>query len=221
MVASTSCAGEVVPSIFIRFRALWEVVVGPGSHNGRQICGLMPRKIALELNREPDELAPAGAATAAFARPAADAGGVFRQPQRILPSGQARRRAGIRHPRLLPVLARHRHPPPSLGQHRGRWRCRRIYRPGQGIADRIPGRARDPGADLSRLFSHRPRGRALAGLRQHSADRLLLSVRPVRDLSRAALSPDAHGVARRAVLDERLGLDLCVAGVAVGRVDGR
>ena len=35
----------------------------------------------------------------------------------------------------------------------------------------------------------------LPGLRQHSPDRLLLSVRPVRDLSRAALSPDAHGVA--------------------------
>ena len=34
-------------------------------------------------------------------------------------------------------------------------------------------------------------------------------VRAVRDLSRPPLSPDAHGVARRAVLDERLGLDLC------------
>ena len=41
-------------------------------------------EIALELIREPDELAPAGAATAAFARAAADAGGVFRQTQRIL-----------------------------------------------------------------------------------------------------------------------------------------
>ena len=51
----------------------------------------------------------------------------------------------------------------------------------------------------------------LPGLRQHSAGRLLLSVRPVRDLSRAALSADAHGVARRAVLDDRLGLDLCAA----------
>ena len=50
--------------------------------------------------------------------------------------------------------------------------------------------------------------------------RFLLSVRPVRDLSRAALSPDAHGVARRAVLDEGLGLDLRVAGIAVGRADG-
>ena len=100
-----------------------------------------------------------------------------------------------------------------------RRRRRGIYRPRQGIADRLPGRARDPGADLSRLFSRRPRGRALAGVRQHSAGRLLLSVRAVRDLSRAALSPDAHGVARRAVLDERLGLDLCLAGGAVGPVD--
>ena len=38
------------------------------------------------MNHEPDELDPAGAAaTAAFARAAADAGGVFRQPRRILP----------------------------------------------------------------------------------------------------------------------------------------
>ena len=69
-------------------------------------------------------------------------------------------------------------------------------------------------------FLDRPRSRALPGLRQHSVGRFLLSVRPVRDLSRAALSPDAHGMARRAVLDEGLGLDLRLAGVAVGRVDG-
>ena len=36
------------------------------------------------MNHEPDELDPAGAATTAFARAAADAGGVFRQPRRIL-----------------------------------------------------------------------------------------------------------------------------------------
>ena len=58
------------------------------------------------------------------------------------------------------------------------------------------------------LFSRRPRGGALQGVRQHSAGRLFLSVRAVRDLSRPPLSPDAHGVARRAVLDEWLGLDL-------------
>ncbi len=56
-------------------------------------------------------------------------------------------------------------------------------------------------------------------LRQHSADRLLLHVPPVCDLSRAALPPDAHGVARRAVLDERFGLDLYLAGIAVGPLD--
>jgi hypothetical protein len=36
------------------------------------------------MNHERDELAPAGAATAAVARAAADAGGVFGQPRRIL-----------------------------------------------------------------------------------------------------------------------------------------
>ena len=59
----------------------------------------------------------------------------------------------------------------------------------------------------------------LSGVRQHSPDRLLLSVRAVRDLPRAALPDDAHGVARRALLDDRLGLDLCLAGVAVGPAD--
>ena len=38
-------------------------------------------EIALELIREPDELAPAGAAAFAFACPATDAGGVLRQPR--------------------------------------------------------------------------------------------------------------------------------------------
>ncbi|MEH2531865.1 hypothetical protein V1274_002874 [Bradyrhizobium sp. AZCC 1614] len=109
-----------------------------------------PLPFALELNHEPDELAAAGAATAAFARAAANAGGIFGQSRRILRSGQARRGAGIRHPRVLPVLAAHRHPPPSLGQHPCRRRRRGIYRPRQGIADRIFGRARDPGAGLSR-----------------------------------------------------------------------
>ena len=67
--------------------------------------------------------------------------------------------------RLLPVLARYRHPPPSVVEYRDRRRRRRIYRPGQGTAGRLPVRARDPGADLSRLFPRRHRVRALAGLR--------------------------------------------------------
>ena len=45
---------------------------------------------------------------------------------------------------------------------------------------------------------------------------VLLSVRAVRDLSRAALPPDPHGVARGAVLDGRFGLGLCGAGGALG-----
>ena len=36
-------------------------------------------------------------------------------------------------------------------------------------------------------------------------------VRPVRHLSRAPLPADAHGLARRALLDDRLGLELCMA----------
>ena len=71
-------------------------------------------------------------------------------------------------------------------------------------------------ADLSRLFLHRPRSRAAAGLRQHSAVPVLLPVRPVRDLSRAPLPADPHGLARGALLDDGLGLELCVAGGAVG-----
>jgi hypothetical protein len=43
-----------------------------------------PPLFALELNHERDELAPARAATDAFARAATDAGGVFRRPWRIL-----------------------------------------------------------------------------------------------------------------------------------------
>ncbi len=63
--------------------------------------------------------------------------------------------------------------------------------------------------DLSRLFPGRHRGRASQGVRLAAAGRLLLCVRPVRDLPRAALPADPHGVARRPLLDERLGLDLC------------
>ena len=50
---------------------------------------------------------------------------------------------------------------------------------------------------------------------------LLLPVRTIRDLPRAALSPDPHGVARGAVLDGRLGLGLCGAGGALGPADDR
>ncbi len=88
---------------------------------------------------------------------------------------------------------------------------RRIHRHRAGTADRLPVRARDPRADLPRLLPHRPRSRAPESLRQHSARALLLSVRPVRDLSGAPLPADAHGVARRALLDDGLGRGLCVA----------
>ncbi len=167
--------------------------------------------------RARDELDPDWAAAAAApACPAADTGGLHGQSPRILRPGQARRRARIRHARLLPVLAGDRHAPSSLVQHRDRRRRRRIYRPRQGASDRLPGRARDPGAGLPRLFSGRPRGRARPGFRQHSAGGVLLSVRTVRDLSRAPLPPDADGVARRAILDERLRLGLCRALSVVG-----
>ena len=92
----------------------------------------------------------------------------------------------------------------------GRRRAR-IHRHREGTAHRLPVRARDPGADLPRLFSHRPRSGAAAGLRQHPARPVLLPVRPVRHLSRAPLPADPHGLARRALLDGRLGRELCVA----------
>ena len=65
-------------------------------------------------------------------------------------------------------------------------------------------------------FLHRPRSRTAAGLRQHPARPVLLPVRPVRDLSRAPLPADAHGLARRALLDDWLGLELCLARRPVG-----
>ena len=78
------------------------------------------------------------------------------------------RGARTRHGRLLSVLARHRHPPSSVVEHRYRRRRRGIHRPRQGIADRISVRARDHRADLSGLFPRRPRSRTLQGFRQLS-----------------------------------------------------
>ena len=192
--------------------------VKPGSHSQRQTCAFDTQRLSrLELSRERHELDPAGAAAAAPATgSAADAGGVFREPEGVFPASRARRRARARHARLLPVLAHHRHPPPPVVEHPDRRRRAGIYRPRQGAADRLSGRACDPGADLSRLFPAHCRGGAHQGVRLAAAGRLLLSVRPVRDLSRAPLPPDPHGVARRPLLDERLGLDLCAEGLAVG-----
>ena len=69
-------------------------------------------------------------------------------------------------------------------------------------------------------FLDRHRSRALQGVRQLSADPRLLRLRAIRDLSRAALPADAHGLARRALLDGRLGLGLCLAGGALGIFGG-
>ena len=147
---------------------------------------------------------------------AAHAGRFHRQSHRIPQNGHQGCHAGARHLRLLPVLARHRHPPPFVVEHRDRRRRRRIHRPGQGALGRLPVRARDPGADLSRLFPRRYRVRALAGLCLDAAVHFLLCLRPVRDFSRTTLSPDPHGLAWRALLDGRLRLGLFVPRDAVG-----
>src|ERR1700748_2979228 len=65
-------------------------------------------------------------------------------------------------------------------------------------------------------FPGRFGGGTLQGLCQFSAVPVLLFVRAVRDLSCAALSPDAHRMARRALLDGWFGLGLCIAGVWMG-----
>src|SRR6185436_2480510 len=132
------------------------------------------------------------------------------------PPGDARHRARTRDRRLLSLLAGNRHAAAFVVEHRGRRRRRRIYRDGERTAHRISVRACDPRADLSRLLSHRPRSRALAGFCQRSAWTFLLSVRPVRDLPRAALPADTNGLARRALLDDGFGLELCLARRAMG-----
>ncbi len=90
-----------------------------------------------------------------------------------------------------------------------------IYRHGEGTADRLPVRGGHSRADLFRLFPARARSRTLQGVRQLSDGRLLLFVRPVRRLPRAPLPADAHGVARRALLDDGLRLELRLARRAV------
>src|SRR5258707_15779560 len=125
---------------------------------------------ALELIREPDELDPVGTAVAASRTwSAADAGGVCRRSCGFLSPGAARRRAGIRSPRLLPVLARDRYSPSSVVAYGDRRRRGGIYRPGQGVADRLPGCNGDPGTGVSRLLPRGSRSRARQGVRQLSA----------------------------------------------------
>ena len=193
--------------------------VGPG-YTTAAIRGLIAT-LALELIRESDELAPLAAAPPP-ARAAA-AGGVFRQiAANSSQAGHARR------------CARTGHRSASTGSgsrtdiRRHLWSNTVI----DGDAAEYTGRGKELligflvalailvpiylGYFLVGLEAEQ-----LQGVRQHSAVRLLLSVRAIRDLPRAALPADAHGVARRAVLDERLGLDLCLAGVAVGPADDR
>ena len=76
------------------------------------------------------------------------------------PPDHPRRFAGTDHARLLPVLARDRHAAAFVVAHGGRRRHRGIYRHAQGIADRLPVRARDSGADLSGVFLHHARSGA-------------------------------------------------------------
>src|SRR5579871_5695757 len=105
-------------------------------------------------------VASARARTVIF-RPAAAASGtacVLRQSRRFFSLGGPWRAAGARHRRLLQVLAYDRHSPAYVVEHADRWRCRGIYRARQGTVDRLPVRARDPGADLSRLFPDHHRG---------------------------------------------------------------
>src|ERR1700746_2748807 len=60
-------------------------------------------------------------------------------------------------------------------------------------------------------FPARARSRAVQGVRQPAALPVPRRVRPVRGISRAALPSDPHGLAWRALLDDRIGLVLCVA----------
>ncbi len=102
----------------------------------------------------------------------------------------------------------------------GRRRQYRVHRHPQGIADRFSVRAGRAGPGLPRVFPDRHRIRAHAGVRQHPAHCVLLHIRAVRRLSCAPLSADPHGLARRAVLDDRLGLGLCRAGGTLGPLGG-
>ena len=63
------------------------------------------------------------------------------------------------------------------------------------------------------------RSRAFGGVRQRPPWPLHLRVRAIRDLSRPALPHDAHRLARRPLLDDRLRLGLCVARLALGPGD--
>src|ERR1043166_9130336 len=92
----------------------------PPSHFRRLIRAVICPYCRLELIREPVHLAsdsaPAAAASTPDARAAAAAreARFHRQPQGVPAAGGARRGARAGHARLLPVLARHRHPPASL-----------------------------------------------------------------------------------------------------------
>ncbi len=67
------------------------------------------------------------------------------------------------------------------------------------------------------VFPARHRGRALARLRQRAARPVLLSLHPVRGVSGAALPAHPHGVARRPLLDGRLGHQLRCSASGFGR----
>src|SRR5262249_32161158 len=121
---------------------------------------------------------------------------------------------------VLPLLAHHRHSTASLVAHRDRGRCARIHRPGQRTAVRLPDRVSGAGTDLPGLFPDWSRGRAHQGVRQPAALFVPVGLWSVRRLPRAALPTDAHGVARGAILDDRIGLVVCLAFDAVGPAAG-
>ncbi|KAH2816693.1 hypothetical protein KXV85_004300, partial [Aspergillus fumigatus] len=108
---------------------------------------------------------------------AADAGRFHGRSIRVPEDGHQRGPAGAGDLRILPLLARHRHPPAPLVPHRDRWRRRRIYRPCQRASGRLPVRAGDPDADLPRLFPRRHRVRALEGICLDAAVHRLLRLR--------------------------------------------
>ena len=184
----------------------------------------------LGRSHERDDFASSNSSASASAASGFSASGVaerypFHRASLRLPAPcDAWRAARAGDPRLLSVLACDRHAAALVVEHDGQRRCAGIHRHREGAVDRVPVRARNSGADLSGLFSHRSRGGAAAGLSQCPARPVLLSVRAVRHLSGAALSADPHGVARRAFLDDRLGRELCVARRPVGparRADAR
>ena len=104
-----------------------------------------------------------------------------------------------------------------MAQHVGRRILVGVYRRRQGTAVwRLAGTG-DFRAHLSGLFPYRHRSGAYAGFRERAIRVVLLPVCTIRNLPSAALPDDAHHLARRALLDDRLGLELRLS---VGRADG-